>query len=80
MFAALSAALLIIRCISFRCITLLNDQSLLCEYLNGMSSYVTFGIGRYKHQADITLLFVYTCEGRQITLFFLKLNNAYIGV
>ena len=38
--AALSGALLIIKRISFKCKTLLNDHSLLCENLNELRSYI----------------------------------------
>ena len=57
MFAALSAALLIIKWITLRCKSFLYDQSLLGEIL--MKCVHTFGTGRHKRQADITFLFEY---------------------
>ena len=38
MFSELSAALLVIKCISIMCITFLNDNSLYCKKLNEMRS------------------------------------------
>ena len=40
MFAALSAATLIIKWITLRCKSFLNDKSLLVENLNEMCSYI----------------------------------------
>ena len=39
-FAALSAATLIIKWVTFRCKSFLNNQSLYCENLNEMRSYI----------------------------------------
>ena len=57
MFAAFSAVLLIIKWITLRCKSFLNDQSLYEKNLNEMR--YPFGAGRHKRQADITLLFQY---------------------